>query len=846
MGHPVVHLRGGVAVLVAAVLAAATPAAAHPWHRHRAVEKRSAADEPAADAPASVPFRLAAAKKPVAAAPVDIEDAFAPFVKRGDIQTRRDDRWFFVESNGVPDHPLMVGIRNWQQQVPLPQKYVGGNAWQIPLHPVPAAKPQTTKDRFLRGAIAVAVNGIPIFNPLNNRGEDALAIGELDDYGGHCGRADDYHYHVAPVHLEKVVGKGKPIAYALDGYPIYGTSEPDGSPVKDLDWMGGHEDAAGSYHYHATRAYPYLNGGFRGEVTEREGQVDPQPRAEPRRPALPPLRGATIVGFEASGAATRTLTYEIAGRQGSVEYTVKDDGAATFTFTDPQGRSTTETYEPRQRGPGGRRPGGTEGGPPRRPPPAEGRPPPPPRDGRPPRSAAAAEAPRPPNVVFILMDDMGWRDVGFMGNTFVETPHIDRLAQQGLVFTQAYASAPNCAPTRACLMSGQTTPRHGIYTVVDPRQPPGSPWHKLQAAESRSELATEIVTLPEALKARGYATAFLGMWNLGRGRTGPVTPGGQGFDRVVFPENLGFAKDAYFDADGKQLSDRLTDEALAFIERQHGGPFFVYLADHAIHAPYDPEPELRAKYDRKAAAAGDRRNDPAQAATIEAVDRNVGRIVERLTTLGLAGDTLLIFTSDNGGTSQHTPPLKGGKGELFEGGIRVPLVVAGAGVATAGSTCDEPVTSVDFYPTLLELAGAKPPAGQTLDGTSLVSLLRGAKTLPRARLFWHFPCYVGRATPSSAIREGRWKLIEFFEDGGRLELYDLAADPAEHHDLSRALPDRTAGLAEALHEWQRQTAAVIPATANPAYDPQADRPRGGARGDGGGGRGRGGRGPSSN
>ena len=352
-----VHVRGAVATLIATMLVTAAPAVAHPWHRQQAVEKQTAADEAvsgeaaAAAAPARVPFRLTAAKKPAAATTsIDIADAFAPFEKRGDIKTRRDDRWFFVESNGVPDHPLMIGIRSWQQQVPLPQNYVGGNAWQIPLHPVPAANPQTTKDRFLRGAIAVAVNGIPIFNPLNNRGEDALAIGELDDYGGHCGRADDYHYHVAPVHLEKVVGKGRPIAYALDGYPIYGTTEPDGSRVEDLDWMGGHEDAAGHYHYHATKAYPYLNGGFRGEVTERDGQVDPQPRAEPVRPALPPLRGATIVGFEANSATSRKLTYEVAGRKGTVAYTVKDNGGATFTFTDPQGRSTTETYEQRPRG----------------------------------------------------------------------------------------------------------------------------------------------------------------------------------------------------------------------------------------------------------------------------------------------------------------------------------------------------------------------------------------------------------------------------------------------------------------------------------------------------------------
>lgn len=334
----------------------AIPARAHPWHRHQEDDHHGEPEEAKQTAAAtSVPFHLIAARKPAAAA-VDIGAAFAPFEQRGDITTRHDDRWFYVESNGVPDHPLMVGIRSWQQQVPLPQRYVGDNAWQIPLRPVPAANPQTTKDRFLRGAIAVAVNGIPIFNPLNNRGDDAFAIGELDDFGGHCGRADDYHYHVAPVHLEKVVGEGKPIAYALDGYPIYGFTEPDGSPVGELDWMGGHEDGRGGYHYHATKAYPYLNGGFRGEVTERDGQVDPQPRAQGVREPLPPLRGATIVGFEATGPASRTLTYEVAGREGTVAYTVKNDGSVEFIFTDPQGRSTTKTSSPRRRGPGG--PGG--------------------------------------------------------------------------------------------------------------------------------------------------------------------------------------------------------------------------------------------------------------------------------------------------------------------------------------------------------------------------------------------------------------------------------------------------------------------------------------------------------
>ncbi|NBW97319.1 MAG: DUF4976 domain-containing protein [Planctomycetia bacterium] len=448
--------------------------------------------------------------------------------------------------------------------------------------------------------------------------------------------------------------------------------------------------------------------------------------------------------------------------------------------------------------------------------------------------AAGAAGPRPPNFVVILMDDMGWRDVGFMGNTFVETPNIDALAKRGLVFAQSYSSAPNCAPTRACLMSGQYTPRHGIYTVVDPRQPAGSPWHKLVAAHSESELATEVTTLPEALKSCGYATAFLGMWNLGRGRTGPRTPGGQGFDTVVFPETIGFGKDAYFDGAGRYLSDRLADETLAFIEANRARPFFVYLADHAVHAPYDPKPELLARYEKKAKAIEDRRNDAAYAATIHAVDENVGRIVAGLARLGLSEETFVIFTSDNGGTERYTAPLKGSKGQLYEGGIRVPLVVTGPTVARRGSTSDVPVASIDLYPTLLELAGAAVPAGQRLDGVSFAPLLRGGPAAARDRMFWHFPCYVGRATPASAVREGDYKAIEFFEDGGHVEVYNLREDPGETRDLAAAMPERTRDLTLALHAWQRDTGAAIPDRPNPAYDPQADRPRGNNAAGGGG------------
>lgn len=440
--------------------------------------------------------------------------------------------------------------------------------------------------------------------------------------------------------------------------------------------------------------------------------------------------------------------------------------------------------------------------------------------------AQTASEAAPPNVILILMDDMGWRDVGFMGNDFVETPHLDRVAAEGLVFRNAYASAPNCAPTRACLISGQYTPRHGIYTVVDPRQPPGSPWHKLTAADSRSELDTRIITVAESLQTGGYATAFFGMWNLGRGRTGPMTPGGQGFDKVVFPENLGFGKDAYFDDQGNYLSDRLTDAILEFVEDNQNRPFFAYLPDHAVHAPYEPKQDLLQKYEKKLKQSNDRRDNAAAAATIEAVDQNVGRILQRLTELNLRDNTVVIFTSDNGGTNQFTPPLKGGKGQLYEGGIRIPLVVSWPALKNPGRFCDAPVASVDWYPTLLELAGLKAPEGQVLDGISLVPALENKELPARDYMFWHFPCYVGRATPSSAVRAGDWKLLEFFEEGSSFELYDLKQDPNEERDLSAKNPEKTAELRQILKDWQKKTSAALPAGPNPAFDANAARQHG--------------------
>jgi hypothetical protein len=281
-------------------------------------------------------------KKPVQAS---VFEAFSPRVA-----VRWDERFLYVEGNGLPAHPMMVGITNWQQQVPIIQSYTGANAWRIPLFPRPAARPTAIKGRFLRGAIALAVNGIPIFNPQNNRGELAAEIGELDQWGGHCGRADDYHYHVAPLHLQSVAGPGRPVAYALDGYPIFGLNDPDGSKPSDLDGFNGHTTAALGYHYHASTRYPYVNGGFHGEVLERDGQVDPQPRAEPIREALPPLKGAEITGFEALEKGAFKLNYRFNEEARFITYAPNAEGGYNFDFQNGKDAALHQTFSPKRGG----------------------------------------------------------------------------------------------------------------------------------------------------------------------------------------------------------------------------------------------------------------------------------------------------------------------------------------------------------------------------------------------------------------------------------------------------------------------------------------------------------------
>jgi arylsulfatase A-like enzyme len=450
-----------------------------------------------------------------------------------------------------------------------------------------------------------------------------------------------------------------------------------------------------------------------------------------------------------------------------------------------------------------------------------------------------------PNVIFILIDDMGWKDVGFMGSRYYQTPHIDRLAAGGMVFRRAYANAPNCAPTRACLMSGQYTPRHGIYTVGSSAR--GQSKHrKLIPIKNTTVLDPKIVTLGETLKRAGYVTASMGKWHLGDKEAGPI---GQGFDVNVGGNSAGHPR-SYFSPyrnkdlpdgpKGEYLTDRLTDEAVKFIEANRSRPFFLYLPHYAVHTPIQATKTLIAKYKARKGDGG--QNNPAYAAMIESTDEGVGRILAKLDELKLADETVVIFFSDNGGHGRVTSmaPLRGSKGMLYEGGIREPLIVRWPGRIKPGSRCETAVIGVDFYPTLCEIASAKPPKEQVLDGVSLVGLMTKGEPLAERAIYWHFPAYLQaygpgqwRTTPAGAVQQGDFKLIEFFEDG-RLELYNLAEDIGEKTDLAEKMPDKARQMHERLKAWRQRVHAPVPTERNPEYDPtgaaappaKSKRPRG--------------------
>lgn len=460
---------------------------------------------------------------------------------------------------------------------------------------------------------------------------------------------------------------------------------------------------------------------------------------------------------------------------------------------------------------------------------------------------------RPPNFVFFLIDDMGWKDLGSFGSHFYLTPNIDALAGSGMRFTQAYSASPVCSPTRASILTGRHPARLDITDWIG-----GSQRGELLPAEYVHYLPQEEVTLAEILKEEGYSTGYFGKWHLG---DAPHTAESQGFDLNVggtgagqpasyfYPYKAPEGRDPYWDVpgleggeEGEYLTDRLTAEALSFLDAHAGRPFLLYLAHFAVHTPIQSKEELEARYtarrdslppsegpaeEEEHGRARTRlvQDDPAYGGMVQSVDESVGRILGRLDELGLTDDTIVIFMSDNGGLSTvagdrtgptANVPLRAGKGWLYEGGIRVPMIVRWPGRVAAGSECDVPVQSVDFFPTMVEMvhaSGATAPASEPprpLDGASLVPLLTGSGGFSREALYWHFPHYHGSGNrPSGAIRLGRWKLIEWYEDGS-VELYDLETDPGEREDRSARDPQVARDLLERLRAWRARMDARMP------------------------------------
>ncbi len=439
-----------------------------------------------------------------------------------------------------------------------------------------------------------------------------------------------------------------------------------------------------------------------------------------------------------------------------------------------------------------------------------------------------------PNIIFILADDLGYMDIGANNpKTFYETPNIDGLAAKGMRFTQGYAACPVCSPTRASIMTGKYPPRTGVTDYI-----PGMRSAKLLSAPNAKHLRLEETTIAEALHDAGYVTFFAGKWHLGEGE---FSPGAQGFSPNLTGKGQFFYPSDSPPADPKsdgKTTDRIADAAVQFIDAHKDQPFFAYLPFQAVHTPISARSDLIAKYERKQASAppdawGTERaskvrlvqNHAAYAAMLEQMDAAIGRVLSALDRSGLAERTVVVFMSDNGGlsTSEGHPtsnlPLRAGKGWLYEGGIREPMIIRAPGVTKDGSTCNTQVISTDFYPTLLELAGLPLRPQQHVDGMSLVPLLKG-EPLARGPIFWHYPHYGNQGgAPSCAVRDGDWKLIEWYEDGA-LELYNIAQDLGEKNNLTAANPTKAKELHEKLITWRKDVGAIMPAP-NPNYNPNA-------------------------
>lgn len=446
-----------------------------------------------------------------------------------------------------------------------------------------------------------------------------------------------------------------------------------------------------------------------------------------------------------------------------------------------------------------------------------------------------------PNLLFIYLDDFGWKDTGYMGSDFFETPHLDKLAGEGMVFTNAYSCASNCAPARACLLSGQYTPRHQIFNVgTGPRG--NAKYRRLLHVPGVSTLDPKIKTWAHALQEAGYRTATMGKWHLSE------DPIPYGFHVNIGGTHSGGPPRGYYPPHGKvpgladappgeYVTDRLSQEAITFIRTNQDRPWMLYLTHFAVHSPFHAKKELVSKYEAK--PSGQLHKDVTMATMIQAVDDGVGKIRATLDELDLTDNTIIVFFSDNGGVAKVTDmaPLRGYKGTYYEGGIREPFFVKWPGVVKPGSICDEPIISVDLYPTFCDMAGAEFPKNQPKDGISLVPLLKGQiDALPERALFWHFPAYlqVGagiegvesrdplfRTRPCSIIRLGDWKLHQYFEDGG-LELYNLKTDVGEANNLAQTHPQKRQALLERLIQWREQVGAPIPTEPNPVFDADAE------------------------
>lgn len=435
-----------------------------------------------------------------------------------------------------------------------------------------------------------------------------------------------------------------------------------------------------------------------------------------------------------------------------------------------------------------------------------------------------------PNIILINIDDMGWRDVGFMGSEYYETPNIDALSKQGMVFTNAYAGASNCAPSRACMMSGQWTPRHGIYTVTNSDRGK-SETRKIIPTVNNEYMPDDNLLIPELLKKAGYTTCFAGKWHL---TDDPLL---RGFDVNIGGSHAGNPGSYYppyknvpsLKAPSKDyyLTNLVMDKTLEFIDTVKNKTFFLYYAPYAVHTPLNPVKSLLPKYENKPEWNG--QHNAKYATMVENVDAQIGRLIARLKEKNLFDNTFIIFISDNGGVYNITKqwPLRAGKGSYYEGGIREPMFALWNGKIAAGTKTETQVTNLDFYPTILDAARIKKPTDKVLDGESILPVLTGENELKERPLFWHFPIYLQggnketqdplfRTRPGSAVRFGDWKLIQYFENND-IELYNLKNDIGEKKNLAKSNPEKANELLTLLINWRTETNAPVPTELNPEY-----------------------------